>query len=185
LRIAVDVDGVLADTMVSVCKILNERRSTQFSVESFDQWNAWMIAGITRDEFFRTLDEAWFSWQRIPPTEEDLSKKVERLKDFGKIDIVTGRSPITVPYAKLWMERYDITFDSFVVTKDSTKGKARLNYDLYIDDNAELMTLLSSRLHGAGILYQQPWNRKAAPMPRIFRVRRWDEIPTVIEQSGI
>ena len=181
-RIAVDLDGVLADTIVPVCRMLNERRAAKLSVESFVQWNAWEIAGITKDEFFRTLDEAWFSWKDIPPIEENLNVKVGRLGEYGTVDIVTGRSPATVPHAKSWLQEYAIPFDSFVRTSDSTKGKARLNYDLYVDDNAELMALVASRLHGSGILYLQPWNRNATPMPRIYRVKRWDEIPAVVER---
>lgn len=182
VRIAVDLDGVLADTMVTFCDILNERRRTRLSVESFVQWNAWKIAGMTKDEFFRTLDEAWFSWQNIPPMEENLSVKVGRLREFGKVDIVTGRSPATVPHAKSWLRKHDIQFDSFARTANSTIGKAKLNYDLYVDDNAELMTLVASKLHGSGILYLQPWNRNTAPIPRVYRVHRWDEIPAIVER---
>jgi uncharacterized HAD superfamily protein len=185
MRIAVDLDGVLADTMVTFCQILNEHRSTPLAVESFVRWRAWEIAGITKDEFFRTLDEAWFSWEAIPPTEEDLAAKVERLTEFGKVDIVTGRSPATVPYANSWLRKHQIPFDSFVRTRNSTSGKLDLNYDMYIDDSAELMALLASRLHGSGILYLRPWNRNAAEMPRIFRVERWNQIPSVVEQASI
>lgn len=182
VRIAVDLDGVLADTIVPVCKILNERRGSKLSVDSFVQWNAWEIVGITRDEFFRTLDEAWFSWKDIPPIEENLNVKVGRLGEFGQVDIVTGRSPATVPHAKSWLEKYGIPFESFVRASNSTEGKARLNYDLYVDDNAELMALVASQLRGSGILYLQPWNKKTAPIPRVYRVQRWDEIPAVIQR---
>jgi uncharacterized HAD superfamily protein len=182
MRIAVDLDGVLADTMVPACGILNQHRSTPLAVGSFVRWRAWEIADITRDEFFRTLDEAWFSWRTIPPTEENLSAKVGRLAEFGAVDIVTGRSPATLPYANSWLKQYQIPFDSFFRTNNSTTAKLTLNYDLYIDDSAELMTLLASRLHGSGVLYLRPWNRNAAEMPRIFRVERWDQIPDVVER---
>ncbi len=58
VRIAVDLDGVLADTIVTFCAILNKRYSTNFTADSFVRWNAWEIAHITKDEFFRTLDES-------------------------------------------------------------------------------------------------------------------------------
>ena len=111
-----------------------------------------------------------------------MSVKVGRLSEFGEVDIVTGRSPATVPHAKSWLEKYGIQFDSFVRTANSTAGKAKLNYDLYVDDNAELMTLIASKLQGSGILYLQPWNRNSAPIPRVYRVHRWDEIPAIIER---
>jgi len=181
MRIAVDLDGVLADTMVAFCRILNERRSTQFTVESFTQWNAWEIAHITKDEFFRTLDQAWFQWRTIPATEESLADKVGLLRNFGKVDIVTGRSEETVPYANLWLKEHHISYDEFIRT-DSTRAKVKLNYGVYVDDSADLMSLIASRLDSSGILYSQPWNRRAPDMPNIFRVKRWEEIPTVLQR---
>ena len=172
---------MLADTIVTVCRILNEHRPTPLTVDSFNQWNAWEIAGITKDEFFCALDEAWFSWKEVPPTEQDLAQKVERIREFGIVDIVTGRSPATVGPAKHWLDRTGIQYHSFVRTYNTTDGKTRLNYDVYIDDNAELMTLLASRTRGAGILYLQPWNKNAAALPRIYRARNWDEIPSIMD----
>jgi uncharacterized HAD superfamily protein len=182
MRIAVDLDGVLADTMVIVCQILNRRLFKNFTLESFVRWRAWEIAGITRDEFFKALDEAWFSWQTIPPTEKNLSATVGRLTEFGTVDIVTGRSPATVPHANSWLKEHKIPFDSFVRTNNSTTAKLTLNYDVYIDDSAELMALLATTLQGSGVLYLRPWNRNSPKMSRVFRVERWDQIPGIMEQ---
>jgi hypothetical protein len=64
----------------------------------------------------------------------------------------------------------------------STKAKVKLNYEVYIDDSADLMSLIASRLDSKGILYSQPWNRKSPEMPRIFRVERWEQIPRVLKR---
>jgi hypothetical protein len=88
---AVDLDGVLANTMVPVRRIINQCHSARFTVSSFVEWKAWEIAKITKEEFFRTLDQAWFEWPTIPPTEDSLAEKVSHLLEFGKVDIVTGR----------------------------------------------------------------------------------------------
>jgi uncharacterized HAD superfamily protein len=182
MRIAVDLDGVLADTMVTVCEILNRNRHAPLTVESFVRWKAWEIAGISRDKFFRSLDEAWFSWETIPPTEENLGSKVRELSRFGLVDIVTGRSQDTVSGANSWLQKHQIHFNSFVRTQNSTTAKLSLNYDLYIDDSAELMALIASRLQGSGVLYLRPWNRDAANMPRISKVETWDQVPSIAER---
>jgi uncharacterized HAD superfamily protein len=184
MRIAVDLDEVLADSMTTVCEILNRNRSLPLTMESFDRWKAWEIAGISKNEFFNTLDEAWFSWEKIPPTEQDLDVKFKRLAKFGEVDVVTGRSPATVASAKSWLKRHRIQFNSFVRTWNSTTAKLSLNYDLYIDDSADLMALIASRSRGSGVLYLRPWNRNAPQMPRIFRVEKWDQIPSVVEKMS-
>ncbi len=173
LSIAVDLDGVLANTMAPACKIINQRHSTHFEVSSFVRWRAWETAKITREEFFRTLDQAWFEWQTIPPTEEHIAEKVDRLREFGKVDIVTGRSPETVASANSWLKKQGIQFCSFV-RADSGNDKSRLNYDVFIDDSPELMFQLSKR-NKHGILYTQPWNEELPQMTRIFRVDSWDQ----------
>jgi 5'(3')-deoxyribonucleotidase len=177
-----DLDGVLADTIQAFCAILNVRYSRSFTPEQFNRWDAWDVAGISKREFLGTLDEAWFNWREIPPIEENLAEKVSSLNSIGIIDIVTGRSKATVPFAKEWLRAQKITYDAFVRTV-SMAAKSYLNYDVFIDDSADLMALISSRLFGSGILYEQPWNRTAAYMPRIFKVRRWDEIFPLLEDE--
>lgn len=167
--------------MIAFCRILNARHSTQFTPQSFTAWNAWEIAGITVEEFFRTLDAAWFQWQTIPPTEAGLVDKVKLLNEFGKVDIVTGRSEETVPHAKLWLQEHHIPYDRFVRTA-STVAKVELDYEVYVDDSADLMSLIAARLDSNGILYSQPWNKKSLEMPRIFRVERWEQIPRILDR---
>jgi uncharacterized HAD superfamily protein len=180
LRIAVDLDGVLADTMVTFCRILNRHHSTQFTVDSFVQWKAWRIAHITESEFFRTLDEAWFEWETIPPVSNDIVEAVGRIHCFGRVDVVTGRSQRTVKAALAWLHEQKIPYDRFVRTA-STRAKARLSYDVFVDDSPDLMSLIASSLNRVGILYTQPWNRKARERGRIFRVESWKEIPPLLE----
>jgi len=181
LRIALDLDGVLADTIQTFCAILNKRRSTSFTPEAFDRWNAWEIAHISREEFLRTLDEAWFNWRDIPPVETTLAAKVSSLGQFGAVDIVTGRNEITVPFAQEWLRFHGIRYERFVRTA-STRAKADLDYDIFVDDSDYLMSLIASRLFGAGLLFTQPWNRSAKDMPRIFRVENWDAVLLTIKK---
>lgn len=181
MRIALDLDGVLANSIATFCGILNHRHAKNLTVKSFVRWNAWEIARITKGEFLRTLDEAWFEWETIPPTEEGLSKKVAQLRNFGTVDIVTGRSSKTIKYATSWLRRYKIPYDDFVRT-ESTNAKANFDYDLFIDDSPDLMTLVSSTPDSYGILYSQPWNRKTPELPRISRVRKLVEVPSLLRR---
>jgi len=184
LSIAIDLDGVLANTMAAACKIINERHSTHFEVASFTQWKAWEIANITKGEFFETLDRAWLDWSTIPPTEEHIAEKFDRLMEFGKVDIVTGRSRDTVNPANCWLKEQGIQFRSFVRT-NSGNDKARLNYDVFIDDSPELMLQLSTRSNKHGILYAQPWNVDLRRMPRISRADSWSQIPEIVRKIVI
>jgi len=181
LRIALDLDGVLADIIRPVCTLLNARYSTHLTPEQYDKWNAWEITKISKNEFLRTLDEAWFNWESIPPVEDNMAEKIATLN--GRIDIVTGRTEATVPFAKEWLRTQEIAYDKFVRV-ESTAAKADLQYDVFIDDSAHLMTLIAARLFGCGVLYEQPWNRTAASMTRIYKVKRWSEIPPLLNRMS-
>jgi uncharacterized HAD superfamily protein len=146
-----------------------------------ERWKAWETLQITKDEFFRTLDEAWFDWRAIPPTEEHIDEKVGRLLEFGKVDIVTGRSLETVTAAKSWLKERAIRFNSFVRTEKG-KDKAKLNYDVFVDDSPELMSQLSSGSRRHGILYTQPWNKEYPIRTHISRVNSWNQIPGVVQK---
>jgi uncharacterized HAD superfamily protein len=181
LSIAVDLDGVLANTILTFCKIINARHSTRFEPSSFVRWKAWEIAHIPKEEFFRTLDEAWYDWKTLPPTEPNIAEKVGQLRKLGRVDIVTGRSPDTVAPAHSWLREHKVPFDSFVRTEGMME-KVELAYGIFIDDSPDLMGGIASTLDKYGIVYTQPWNKDAPRMGRILRVERWDQIPPLVRK---
>lgn len=174
-----DLDGVLAETMTAWCKRANEEFGTRLKLDDLNTWASWTKLGITKDQFYRVLDEAWDEWEEVPPTEPDLAKKVAETKSMGTLDIVTGRSKRTVEGAKKWLAHHKIPYERFVRVP-GVKDKVFLNYDVYIDDAPELMPLISRNPIMSGILYERPWNRDVRDIPRVFKVENWTQIPKVI-----
>ena len=174
-----DLDGVLAETMTAWCKRANEQLGTRLRLDDLDTWASWKKFGITRDQFFQLLDEAWDEWEEVPPTEPDLASKVAKIHALGVLDIVTGRSKQTVEGAKNWLARENIPYERFVRVP-GIKDKVLLNYDVYIDDAPELMPLISRNPVMRGILYERPWNRDVANMRGVFKVENWEQIPKII-----
>jgi len=179
LKIAVDLDGVLAEAMIAWCQLYNERYNRSLSIEDIRAWDVWKIVKIPRDEFFRILDDAWLAWERMPPTEEGVGEQVGLLREFGAVDIVTGRSARTVVSAKEWLKAHSIPYDRFIRT-DSTEAKIRLDYDVFVDDSPRLMQLIASKSIALGILYARPWNRAAHMSSVIRKVTSWTEIPNIV-----
>src|SRR5512136_2600028 len=138
LKIAVDLDGVLAEAMIGWCELFNERHGESLSLEDISAWDVWKLVKIQRDEFFRLLDDAWLQWERIPITEQYAPEQIKLLNGLGTVDIVTGRSARTVDSAKEWLKAHLIPYNKFVRT-ESTIAKTRLDYDVFIDDSPALM----------------------------------------------
>jgi 5'(3')-deoxyribonucleotidase len=182
LKIAVDLDGVLAETMEAWCKRANELLGTNLKLDDLDTWASWRKLGIDKNQFFQLLDEVWDDWENIPPTEPNLAEKVSRIKPLGSLDVVTGRSRRTVESAKHWLKHYEIPYQRFVRVPGML-DKIYLSYDVYIDDAPELMPLISKNLNMAGILYQRPWNQDVPDMPNISKVESWTQIPRALRQT--
>jgi len=181
LRIAVDLDGVLAETMTAWCQKANAELGTRLKLDDIDSWASWMKLGVTKDQFYRLLDSAWDDWENVPPTEAGLARKVAKLQSLGTVDIVTGRSRRTVDSARSWLEEHRIPFERFVRVP-GVRDKVYLDYDVYIDDAPDLMPLISRNPVKHGILYERPWNKDMHDMPRIFKVEKWSGIPRIIRR---
>ena len=179
LKIGVDLDGVLAEAMIVWCDLYNKHYDGHLRLEDIRAWDAWKIVKIPRDQFFRLLDNAWLDWERMPPTEENVGEQVRLLREFGTVDIVTGRSVRTVSQAKEWLKAQAVPYDRFVRT-ESTLAKIKLNYDVFIDDSPKLMELIASRSTALGILYTRPWNRDTQIPTVVRRVTRWADVPPIV-----
>ena len=178
MKIAVDLDGVLAEAMIVWCELYNRRHGASLSLEDIREWDVWRLTKISREEFFNLLDEAWSEWERMPPTEENLSEHIEALSKFGTIDVVTGRSARTVGYAKKWLQKHRIRYSRFVRT-ESTLNKIRLDYGVFVDDSPKLMERIASRPKSLGTIYTRPWNRSFM-CSAIRRADSWSEISQIV-----
>ena len=181
LKIAVDLDGVLAETMEAWCKRANDLLGTRLGLDDLDTWASWTKFGMNRDQFFELLDETWDEWETIPPTEPNLARKVAKLQPLGSLDIVTGRSRQTIDSAKNWLKHHQIPYDHFVRVP-GMRDKVQLDYDVYIDDAPELMPLISRTVGKRGILYARPWNRDVPELPRVVKIKSWSQIPRAIQR---
>ncbi len=181
LKIAVDLDGVLAESMFVWCKRANKEFGTRLKMEDLDSWSAWKKFPISKDDFYRILDESWDDWLEIPPTEPDLAEKVSRVEKFGNLDIVTGRSKRTVEAARNWIDNQKVRYRDFVRVL-GWRDKILLDYDVYIDDAPDLMPLISRSPTAWGILYERPWNKSVIDIPKILKVKAWREVPGRLKQ---
>jgi 5'(3')-deoxyribonucleotidase len=185
LKIAVDLDGVLAESMTVWCEIANKEYGTSFKMEDLDSWSWWRKSPVSKDDFYRILDESWDYWEKIPPTEPDIARKVARIESFGDLDVVTGRSKRTVDAARDWIDSQKVRYRNFIRVL-GWRDKILLDYDVYIDDAPDLMPLVSRSPTAWAVLYDRPWNRNVPDIPKVLRSKSWAEIPKLLKhiQTG-
>jgi 5'(3')-deoxyribonucleotidase len=155
MKIALDVDGVLADVIKSWLSYSNTIRPKIFKHE-ITNWEFWQKFQINRFDFYEELNSCWKNWHSIPPTEENLSTTTRNLSNLGQVDIVTAREKSTDSFVKNWLTHHNISYDNYVSVIDGPM-KADLDYDVFIDDSP-LNAAKFLRHNKTVILYSQPWN---------------------------
>lgn len=128
MRIALDLEEVLADTIRESC------RSTDKLTESdFDSWNlsdrTWQIYSGVSDALWRHDPTS------IPPIEPAINESTYELhKNADRLDIVTARMHVD-PQIREWLASNHVYYDDLVSTLEP---KYTLDYDVFIDDNPEM-----------------------------------------------
>lgn len=166
MKIALDVDGVLADVIESWLIYSNKIRSS-ISKDEITNWDFWKKFKINRYDFYEELSTCWKNWNSIPPTEDNLSVITENLSNFGQVDIVTARELSTDSFVKNWLKQHDITYQNYVSVIDGPM-KADLDYDVFIDDSPLNAIKFLERKKNV-LLYSQPWNQNISN-PNIQRI---------------
>ena len=172
MKIALDVDGVLADVIKSWLEYSNTIRPKIFKHEITD-WEFWKKFQINRFDFYSELSSCWKNWSSIPPTEKNLSYVTKSLSNLGQVDIVTAREKSTDLFVKNWLTHHNISYDNYVSVIDGPM-KADLDYDVFIDDSP-LNTAKFLKHNKKVILYSQPWNEHISD-DKIHRIRNLSEV---------
>jgi uncharacterized protein len=155
LRIALDVDGVLADVIESWLSYNNKIRPTILKSQ-ISEWDFWKNHDIGKFDFYNELSTCWRSWENIPTTENNIASTTAQLSNLGTVDIVTARDESTHNDVKNWLKLHKINFKNYVGVLEGIE-KSKLDYDVFIDDsplNAKSMLEEEKSV----ILYSQPWN---------------------------
>lgn len=171
MRIAVDMENVLADPKSWFLEVYNDRHGTEYRIDDVTHWD-WVQDEIEFDEFMQTINNGWRSHtDEIAALDDDLCTCFHQLTTIpdSTVDIVTARTGVEREMQQ-WLDRHDVTeYDEFI-SIDPYDTKATLGYDIYIDDNPNLATNLDS--DQTQYLVTWPWNQSARDHPRTIPVNR-------------
>lgn len=117
MKIALDVDGVLADVIIPWLTYSNTVRP-KISKQEIRNWEFWKEFKINPFDFYSELNNCWKDWNSIPPTEKNLSDITKSLLDIGQVDIVTAREHSTNSYVINWLNHHGISYDNYVSVID-------------------------------------------------------------------
>lgn len=135
MRIALDLEEVLADTISEACRSTDKLEPTDFDTWDIDGYVWQVYAGVS--------DALWrHDPLSIPPVEPNLSEYTQAIGEGNTLDIVTARLHVD-EYVQLWLDEHNIYYDNILSTK---QPKYELDYDEWIDDNPSMIGMCNLTL---------------------------------------
>ena len=193
MRIGIDIDDVMADSLPEFLKAFNRRFGLQIPVTEA----GWEIVRrhpeIPADEigaFFAELTRADFLGSR--PLVPGAREGVEQLHQAGhRLFIITGRLRQDRDITERWVAQRGLSsFFEAIVDRDGLdaprhkrRAVERLRLDALLEDEYEV-ALAAAEVSGRVLLFDQPWNQGRLPS-RVFRIRSWsDVLPSLHPQAS-
>ncbi len=177
MKIALDVDGVLADIIFVWLDEYNKTHKKSVTKDDIMQWDFWKELGYDKYMFYEDLSNCWSRWIEVPLMEQGIANSVEKLHSVGIVDIVTARDTASTKYVKQWLAHNEIKYNDYVAVMRG-RDKADLDYDVFIDDSPHNVVRIASKGKNA-LLYDQPWN-KSITDSKIVRIKKLEEAVNVI-----
>lgn len=190
MRIGIDLDDVLADSLPHYLRAFNRRFGLQIDLPEA-AWRMFhrypQISRQEMHEFFAELIEAGFFSRRL--LLPGAGEAVERLaRDGHRLFIVTGRAPQDEAVTRAWLNRMGLArhFSALVhkgieqVGRYKSEVASELRLDLFIEDELAVAVAVAEAAIPV-LLYNHPWNQGALPS-NVRRVRSWTEVLVQIAQ---
>lgn len=128
MRVALDLEEVLADTISEACNSTDKLDPADFET--------WEISDYTWQVYSGVSDALWrHDPESIPQVEPSLSTYTANLQSAAdQLDIVTARLHVD-ENIQFWLDGYGIEYDNLISTR---RPKYELDYNVFIDDNPEM-----------------------------------------------
>lgn len=178
MRIGVDVDAVLADLMSPAIVLLNERYGLGLEYETL----RWGEEGVSREKFFRILDEVWNSGL-IKPMEPMLDGHLEDLCNAGhEILIITRRGKASREAVLAWLHAQQMPYDAVVFV--GITPKLEYPIEVLIDDHPEIGWEARLYPEKEVAVRDQPWNRGCLMASNAYRVESLGQFARWIQNAS-
>ena len=178
MRIALDFDGTIADTIRSWVNKYNEIYGTNRKYSEIELWNFHEGFQLTIPQSMDIFGMLWDNAVlEVPPIENNIGRKLERIYSAVEgMDIVTAIPKKHWKGIKEWLAHYGISYDKIVYSQH--KEELDNYYDVFIDDKPDLLNNSSKPV----FLRHQRWNRlEMCP----YRWQTLDEIPYMLVTLGL
>jgi len=176
MRIGVDIDGVLADSLPLWVEELNRFFNKGKRLEEIHLFDICQTYEITGEELSKFLDRRGRYLMTAPPPVAGAPYYLSRIKQYHEIYIITAREEQYGRETQEWLKKHELPYDDLLLLGNHDKKEACLAKKLHVmvEDTLEIGVDVSA----AGVpvlLMDAPYNR--GPLPGlVYRKRSWREV---------
>jgi uncharacterized HAD superfamily protein len=187
MKIAIDIDGVLLDIIVTYCEIYNKRFGTNYQKNDIASWDFFKDWNISEEAAFNIFYEIYADSMNVPFIDENAPKIMKKLNELYDVDIVSARLPeyrsSIVNKLKSHNIREGIQYVELILLHHKPYDiKMKQNYDIYVDDNPNLVEPIKKLENRTLLLFNQPWNQNSVCEKNVYRVFNWEEVYNKIRE---
>ena len=173
MRIALDFDGTIGNTLMAWLNEYNEKYNDNKPYSAIDAWHFHEKFGLNIEQSMEVFGACWNkAIDKITPTERNIGKKIDKLWNYGDIDLVTAVPKKYFPQIEEWLFYHQVRFGKIVYSHN----KEETFYDAFIDDKPELLHRAKPR---PVFLKSQRWNRLENAQ---YRFRSFSEVPKLLNK---
>lgn len=188
MKIAVDIDGVLFDLIISFCEIFNERYNTHYTKKDVTNWQFFNDWNISEEEFYEILFEIYANTRETPIIDKNAPKYMKNLNYSHDVYILSARASQykshIIEKLNLHNIKRNIQYIEIILVQDKPfNQKQNYKFDVYIDDNPHLAESIKNMKNKYLLLYDQPWNQDFICKNNIVRVHNWTEVYNIINSE--
>ncbi len=185
MKIAFDIDGVLADFSAGSIRVIRDLNLVPGLPDDYEH-HAWdfndiLAPGQWRREVFGHMLTQENMWLNLPAHEENCAALKEYIVRNGERDIcfVTSRPPCpgasVVLQTQLWLNEHDIgTIGMNVFVTENSDHKRQVlegeRIQFYIDDLGGNVRATAGIVDHRAFLLDRPYNRHDIDLPRVYSV---------------
>ena len=204
MPVYVDFDDVLCESARTLARISGERYGKPVAFEeiySFDLNQSFGLDASEQQDLFTLFhDEDMLA--SIPPIPDAITGMRKWAAAGCRIEIVTGRPPVTQDVSCAWLRAHDVPFHGITFVDKYRRGHAAVDgvkqctleevldhqYALVVDDSPETIVYLATHTAWNLFLFDRPWNQKLGVESLRDGVQRfscWSTLQRVHSAPGV
>lgn len=180
MRLAVDVDGVLADRIGALVERINDSYDLALAYEDVDRYD--FSIPNTDVDIHDVVEESTRDSEHLLGLEpiDGAVAGMQTLYDRHEIVIATHRPQRIHDDTKRWLRAHDIPYDRFL--PECGPQKADVQASLLVDDRPANVRAFAHQ-RGSGVLFAQPWNHNAEGDSGVVTVDDWASIVRLCDKE--